>query len=40
MAVALLAFAGAADMVSGVYRMTIWNQTIPDALRGGSPASR
>jgi MFS family permease len=34
MAVALLAFAGAADMVSAVYRMTIWNQTIPDALRG------
>jgi hypothetical protein len=33
-AVALLALAGAADMVSGVYRVTIWNQTIPDALRG------
>jgi len=33
-AVALLALAGAADMVSAVYRMTIWNQTIPDALRG------
>ena len=26
--------AGAADMVSAVYRMTIWNQTIPDGLRG------
>ena len=26
--------AGAADMVSGLFRMTIWNQTIPDHLRG------
>jgi MFS family permease len=26
--------AGAADMVSGLFRMTIWNQTIPDRLRG------
>lgn len=33
-AVGLLALAGAADMVSGIYRVTIWNQTIPDALRG------
>jgi Arabinose efflux permease len=29
-----LAFAGAADMISGIFRMTIWNQTIPDHLRG------
>jgi len=29
-----LAVAGAGDMVSGVFRQTIWNQTIPDALRG------
>jgi len=29
-----LALAGAADMVSGLFRMTIWNQTIPDQLRG------
>ncbi len=29
-----LAVAGAADMVSGIFRMTIWNQTIPDHLRG------
>jgi len=29
-----LAVAGAADMVSGVFRGTIWNQTIPNALRG------
>ena len=34
--VALLALtaAGAADMVSGLFRMTLWNQTIPDAMRG------
>lgn len=29
-----LTIAGAADMVSGLFRMTIWNQTIPDHLRG------
>jgi MFS family permease len=29
-----LALAGAADMVSGLFRSVIWNQTIPDALRG------
>jgi MFS family permease len=29
-----LALAGAADMLSGLFRMTIWNQTIPDHLRG------
>lgn len=29
-----LAIAGAADMVSGVFRGTIWNQTIPNTLRG------
>jgi MFS family permease len=34
LAVGCLALAGAADMVSGLFRMTIWNQTIPDALRG------
>ncbi|HEV8241056.1 MAG TPA: MFS transporter [Thermoanaerobaculia bacterium] len=33
-AVVLLALAGAADMVSGVYRKTIWDQTIPVHLRG------
>jgi MFS family permease len=33
-AVAALAVAGAADMISGLFRMTMWNQTIPDALRG------
>lgn len=30
----LLAIAGAADMVSGVFRSLIWNLTIPDSLRG------
>lgn len=29
-----LMVAGAADMVSGVFRGTIWNQTIPNAMRG------
>lgn len=29
-----LALAGAADMISGVFRSTLWNQTIPDELRG------
>jgi MFS family permease len=31
---ACLAMAGAGDSVSGIFRMAIWNQTIPDALRG------
>jgi MFS family permease len=34
MALACLALAGAADMVSGLFRMTIWNETIPSELRG------
>ncbi len=29
-----LAVAGGADQVSGLFRSTIWNRTIPDALRG------
>ncbi|HEY1643037.1 MAG TPA: MFS transporter [Streptosporangiaceae bacterium] len=33
-AVAALAAAGGADMISGVFRMTLWNQTIPSRLRG------
>ncbi|HYQ16922.1 MAG TPA: MFS transporter [Polyangiaceae bacterium] len=33
-AVACLALAGGADMVSGMFRQTIWNQTIPTELRG------
>jgi MFS family permease len=34
LAFALLALAGAADMVSGIFRATMWNQTVPDELRG------
>jgi MFS family permease len=34
LAVACLACAGGADMVSGLFRQTIWNQTIPTELRG------
>lgn len=33
-AVLCLALAGAADMMSGIFRMTIWNETIPAQLRG------
>jgi MFS family permease len=29
-----LFIAGASDMISGIFRSTIWNQTIPDHLRG------
>ena len=29
-----LALAGAADMVSGIFRSAMWNQTIPDEVRG------
>ena len=34
LAFVLLTLAGAADMVSGLFRATIWNQTIPDGMRG------
>ncbi len=33
-ALACLAVAGAADMLSGVFRGTIWSETIPNTLRG------
>ena len=33
-ALAFLVLAGAADMLSGMFRDTLWNQTVPDALRG------
>lgn len=33
-ALACLVAAGAADAMSGLFRMTLWNQTIPDTLRG------
>ena len=29
-----LVVAGGADTISGIFRMTVWNQTIPDHLRG------
>ena len=34
LALLFLALAGGADMISGLFRGVIWNQTIPDALRG------
>ena len=34
LALVMLALAGAADTISGVFRSTIWNTTIPDHLRG------
>jgi MFS family permease len=34
LALALLALAGAADMISALFRMIMWSQTIPDHLRG------
>jgi MFS family permease len=34
LALVALVVAGAADMISGIFRTTIWNQTIPDHLRG------
>jgi MFS family permease len=33
-ALGFLVVAGAADMTSGIFRDTLWNQTIPDDLRG------
>ncbi|HRE31943.1 MAG TPA: MFS transporter, partial [Candidatus Berkiella sp.] len=32
--VVFLIFAGAADSVSGIFRVTIWNETIPNNIRG------
>jgi MFS family permease len=34
LALAALLVAGAADMVSGIFRTAIWNETVPDRLRG------
>ena len=34
LALFFLAAAGFFDMISGIFRMTIWNQTIPNRLRG------
>jgi MFS family permease len=33
-ALGFLVLAGAADMISGVFRSTVWNQTIPEQMRG------
>jgi MFS family permease len=33
-ALGFLVVAGGADMTSGLFRMLMWNQTIPDAMRG------
>jgi len=30
----MLGLAGAADLVSGLFRVIVWNQTIPDEIRG------
>ncbi|MBI2687602.1 MAG: MFS transporter [Acidobacteria bacterium] len=38
LALLCLGLAGAADMVSGIFRMTMWNQTIPARLRGRTAA--
>jgi len=34
LALVFLVLAGAADEISGLFRAVIWNQTIPDAMRG------
>ncbi len=33
-ALVMLMLAGAADMISGIFRSTVWNQTIPEEMRG------
>ena len=38
LALLFLTIAGAADMVSGIFRMTVWNHTIPARLRGRTAA--
>ena len=38
LALLFLTLAGAADMVSGIFRMTVWNHTIPARLRGRTAA--
>ena len=38
LALMFLAAAGAADMVSGIFRMAVWNQTIPSWIRGRTAA--
>jgi MFS family permease len=38
LALVFLAAAGAADMISGIFRMAVWNQTIPASIRGRTAA--
>ncbi len=38
LALIFLATAGAADMVSGIFRMAVWNQSIPPSIRGRTAA--
>ncbi len=38
LALLFLAAAGAADMISGIFRMAVWNQTIPSQIRGRTAA--
>ena len=38
LALLLLGFAGAADAVSGIFRMAVWNQSIPPWIRGRTAA--
>jgi len=38
LALLFLAAAGAADMISGIFRMAVWNQTIPPSIRGRTAA--
>ena len=38
LALVFLAVAGAADMVSGIFRMAVWNQSIPSSIRGRTAA--
>jgi hypothetical protein len=38
LALLFLAAAGAADMISGIFRMAVWNQTIPASIRGRTAA--
>ena len=38
LALIFLVMAGAADMVSGIFRMAVWNQSIPPSIRGRTAA--
>ena len=40
LALLMLALAGAADGISGIFRGALWNETIPDACAGASRAWR